>query len=213
MALAIHFLPVTDLFLLNRHGRVLVFVLLGAWAAQEYPQYTASVDRHAPLVAGIFAACLLLFMIPGVQARFDAVGLTAMPKFIAGLLSIPAIHGLIRTTSLAHSRWLLTLGHYTFPIYLMNTITIGLVKGVLLKFFPWDGLNFLIYAPFLFAGGLLLPILIRERLLGRVSRPQRHYQVTSWIDPWRPGGIDLPRKKDIRMNEETICISRFVTDT
>ena len=95
----------------------LVFVLLGAWAAQRSPRYTASVDqRAAPLAAGVFSACLLLFMIPGVQAGFDAAGLTAMPKFIAGLLSIPAIHGLIRTTSLARSRWLLTLGYYTFHL-------------------------------------------------------------------------------------------------
>ena len=96
---------------------------------------------------------------------------------------------MIRTTSLAQSRWLLTLGLYTFPIYLMNTIAIGLVKGVLLKFFPWDGLNFLVYVPFLFAGGLLLRYLVRECFLVKVPVLGTIPGEVSCLAEWRSGPL------------------------
>ena len=68
---------------------------------------------------------------------------------------------------------LLTLGAYSMVIYLLNTPFIGLVKGAMLKVFPWDGVNFLIYAPVLTLAGTLLPILLKRHVLSRVPALDR----------------------------------------
>ena len=64
-------------------------------------------------------------------------------------------------------RLLLLLGEYTFTIYLMNTLAIGLAKGVLLEVLPWDHANFALYFPLLLAAGLLGPIALHRTVLSR----------------------------------------------
>ena len=86
---------------------------------------------------------------------------------------MPALHGLVRHRYFATSAMLLTLGAYSFVIYLLNTPVIGLVKGAMLKVLPWDGVNFLLYAPVLTAAGALLPILLKRYLLDRVPALRR----------------------------------------
>ncbi|MCC6481130.1 MAG: hypothetical protein IT554_01805 [Sphingomonadaceae bacterium] len=58
-------------------------------------------------------------------------------------------------------QWLDVLGRYSFPIYLLNTIAIGLAKGILLLVMPWDGLNFLIFLPVLLLSGIIGPIVAK----------------------------------------------------
>jgi len=167
IALVLYFVPLSSLFLANGIGQYLPFVLLGAWAGQDYPKYAAAVDRNVTLTVSLFLAYVVVFMLPD-RVHPGPATIANAPKLALGLLSIPAIHGLIRMALGSHSKWLLTLGTYTFPIYLLNTITIGLTKGIMLKLLPWDGLNFLVYVPILMAGGLVLPILIRERLFAKI---------------------------------------------
>jgi hypothetical protein len=57
------------------------------------------------------------------------------------------------------------LGTFSFPIYLMNTIVIGTMKGVTFKL--WNHHQFDIMVPFLVVGGLLVPILIAKYLSTR----------------------------------------------
>jgi len=61
------------------------------------------------------------------------------------------------------------LGLYTYPIYLMNTITIGVTKGGVLKITSWDGYNFMIMFPLLLVAGLLFPILIKRYIFSRIQ--------------------------------------------
>ena len=86
---------------------------------------------------------------------------------------MPALHGLVRQRYFAASSVLLTLGAYSFIIYLLNTPFIGLVKGAMLKVLPWDGVNFLLYVPALTLAGTLLPILLRRYVLTRVPALDR----------------------------------------
>ena len=88
---------------------------------------------------------------------------------LCNVLSIPALHGLMRRRN-RFARWevFLTLGTYSFVIYLLNTTFIGLTKGALLTVMPWDGRYFLIFAPTLLAAGLIGPILLKELALRRV---------------------------------------------
>jgi hypothetical protein len=56
---------------------------------------------------------------------------------------------------------------FSFVIYLFNTLTIGLTKGVLLKIAPWDGVNFLGFFPILLMSGVIGPVLLKKALLDR----------------------------------------------
>lgn len=90
-------------------------------------------------------------------------------KTVIGLCSIPALLGLVGSLGPGRARDALhRLGEYTFSIYLMNTIAIGLAKGVLLKALPWDHGNFLLFFPVLFAAGLVGPVLLHRLVLVRV---------------------------------------------
>ena len=105
-----------------------------------------------------------------------ALALTAMPidenyplaKFVIGIASIPALLWLVRTRWFSKLSALDYLGHYTFPIYLMNTVVIGVMKGVILRFVSWDGVNFLFIAPILLLGGVWIPILIKTKLFKKI---------------------------------------------
>jgi fucose 4-O-acetylase-like acetyltransferase len=168
-AFALHFVPATDLFLLDRMAEYLPYFVLGIFSARHYEDYTGLVDRHGAAFAGGFGLALALFTFTaGFPEPLVAAAPVVTSKLAVGLLSIPALHGLVRHTGLARSEFLLILGRYTFPIYLMNTIAIGLAKGLMLRFVPWDGGAFLLYAPVLLAAGILVPIAARKLILARV---------------------------------------------
>ena len=56
------------------------------------------------------------------------------------------------------------IGRASLTIYLINTIAIGLTKGLLLRVLPWDGVNFLLYFPVLTLAGVALPMLVKRAL-------------------------------------------------
>lgn len=87
--------------------------------------------------------------------------LTGQVSILSALISIPALHGLCRH-QLPGERIFRFVGGMTFSIYLINTIAIGAMKAVLLKFSSWDGLNFVfIFFPVLMISGVLIPILLK----------------------------------------------------
>lgn len=91
-----------------------------------------------------------------------------MSKLIIGSMSIPVV--LIIVLRLNFDRikhHLMFLSGYSYTIYLMNTIFIGLLKGVGLTVLDWNNLNFMIMFPFLVFGGLYLPIYTHKLLLSK----------------------------------------------
>jgi hypothetical protein len=66
------------------------------------------------------------------------------------------------------SQVLLFFGGHAFVIYLLNTILIGVTKGVMLKVLPWDGINFALFAPALMTAGLFGPILVKHLVLRHI---------------------------------------------
>jgi uncharacterized membrane protein YcfT len=87
------------------------------------------------------------------------------PKWAAGAASVLPVLGWMQRLPAAPQRWLGILGLASLAIYLMNTAAIGVVKGLMLKAFSWDGANFLIYLPALTVAGLALPMLVRHAAL------------------------------------------------
>jgi fucose 4-O-acetylase-like acetyltransferase len=162
LALVLYVLPVPHVMYLDRIARFMSFFAMGGLASDAGKLWLELIDRYFPVALGALLVALALFL-----TMFPACN-PDIPLFICGTLSMPALHGLVRHRYFASSSLLLTFGAYSFVIYLLNTPFIGLVKGAMLKLFPWDGVSFLLYAPVLTAAGVFLPILLRRYLLIRV---------------------------------------------
>lgn len=154
----LQFLEPMQLFGLGQFFKYFLFFVIGGFAIRYWQNYTAWLDRFWPFALGV----LVIFVI--------ADGHRGNGWIIAALLSIPALHGLCRRDFIG-GKILYYLGTLSFSIYLMNTISIGLVKAVMLKFLTWDGINFpLIFFPSLMAAGLLIPIALKKVLFHRLPR-------------------------------------------
>jgi len=158
LALAAYWTDPPAYLYLDRIAHYYVFFLIGSLAFCM-PQALGHVDAWFAAYAGAFVIALTLLAF----GIFDPVTFA-----LSNVLSIPALHGLMRRYGFAHSSVLLRLGSYSFAIYLLNTIFIGVTKGALLKVVPWDGRYFLIFLPILLAVGLIGPILIQALALRRV---------------------------------------------
>lgn len=149
IGLGVHFIPLPNYFAADRFAEYLMFFAAGMAAADRMAAYYHWVDRHRVIWITLFSASFLL-PLTGLDDR--AI------KTIIGLLSIPALHGIMRLRRSDAPDILTFLGKYSFSIYLMNTIAIGVVKGVILKFTTWDGSNFFWVAPVLLVSGIFLPV-------------------------------------------------------
>jgi fucose 4-O-acetylase-like acetyltransferase len=85
-----------------------------------------------------------------------------VPKSVVGAASVLPIIGAMQRLPAQWQDWLAWVGRNSLVIYLINTIAIGLTKGVLLLFMPWDGVNFLLYFPVLTIAGVGLPLLVKH---------------------------------------------------
>jgi fucose 4-O-acetylase-like acetyltransferase len=174
-----HFWAPTDLFMLNGIIEYSIYFTLGLLAARHYVQYVAALDTHRVLLVSAFGCMVAAYAI-GLVTWPDLVvgsvlGLPTLTitKLILGCAAIPALHALVRAPGFAASQSLLTLGVYTFAIYLMNTIAIGVVKGAMLRVWSWDGTAFLAFAPILVVAGTLLPILVKRFLFSKIRSLDR----------------------------------------
>jgi fucose 4-O-acetylase-like acetyltransferase len=156
VAAVLFVLPVPHVMYLDRVARFYIFFALGGVAADAGERWLRSIDLSTAIMCGIFALLLGVILL-----NFEAIP-DALKLLVCGAASMPALHGMIREPYLERSSLLLQLGKYSFVIYLLNTVCIGLAKGLLLKLMPWDGLNFLVFVPLLMAAGTWGPILIKR---------------------------------------------------
>jgi fucose 4-O-acetylase-like acetyltransferase len=162
MALGLYFIGLPHRMFGDRVAGFYVFFVLGCLAAEAGQSWLDRVDRICigALVALVAAAIA--------AAIWQDVFTSQWARLVCGALSMPALHGLVRRLPLARSQLLVTLGGYSFAIYLLNTPCIGLTKSILLKIMPWDGLNFLVFAPLLMLAGVAGPVLLKRHVLRRV---------------------------------------------
>ena len=163
LALLLYFTPVPHVMYLDRVATYYVFFLAGGLAVRAEARWLGFIDRWLVATLALFLIVVWLFVRP----LTDGLG-APLKMLIAGLLSMAALHGLVRRPAWLNSRLLLQCGVFSFVIYLLNTPCIGLVKGALLKFIPWDGPTFIVYAVLLMLGGTLGPILIKKYLFRHV---------------------------------------------
>lgn len=156
---AYHFAAVPDTLGANALCEYAVFFVAGAAFAREHDRLIPLFREHALACYGIFATSFLTALVLPHPWAKGIIGLASLPAGIALASSF---------TSLPDKRVLLMLGEYTFTIYLMNTLFIGLSKGLLLEVLPWDGPYFLLHFFVLLTAGLLGPIAIHRQLFTRI---------------------------------------------
>lgn len=157
------FIPATNVLMLDRFCEYFIFFSIGIVIVRHYLIYIATIDRYRYLFIALFFLSFLSV------SYFSA----PVSKIIVGVFSVPAIHGIMRKGSFSRISFWDVFGKYTYSIYLMNTIFIGLAKGAFLKFIPWEGVYFLIVAPFLLVAGLYGPILLKKYIFVRFSTLDR----------------------------------------
>ncbi len=151
MRVAYHFASVTETLGVNALCEYAVFFAVGTAFAQSHDRLMPFVRQNSLTFYSIFLASFLTMLFLPHPWSKGLVGLASLPAGLAFASSF---------TSHRDKRALLLLGEYTFTIYLMNTIFIGLFKGVLLKFFPWDGAYFVLHFLVLLTAGVLGPIAV-----------------------------------------------------
>ena len=163
IGLVLHFLPSTKYFLIDRLFEYSVFFSLGIYATWNLDRYLNLIDKYIILFAVVFI--ISFYTIPYLS-QSDS-------KLIIGLLSIPTLHGLVRLKFFPGKMVWSYFGKYTYSIYLMNTIFIGITKGILLIFTPWDGQNFLWIAPLLLVAGIYGPAMLKDHIFTRFNALNR----------------------------------------
>jgi fucose 4-O-acetylase-like acetyltransferase len=160
LAAALHLMTVPEVAYLDRLAYFFIYFMIGCATGKYRTQVMQFVDTTLPVSGLVFSVALVLATM---QVE------PAVTGTICALSSLAFVHGLMRTTWLDRSDALVWFGKYSFAIYLFNTLTIGLAKGVLLKIAPWDGINFLGFFPILLLSGLIGPVLFKKALLDRFA--------------------------------------------
>ena len=168
---------VTNLFLLERFSEYFCFAIIGWLVGKNYESFINFINQIGWLAVILFLAVVVFFdmvffrcIVQGDCTYFPEFFKTVHAIMLSGLLSIPALMFLLKFTRLSKHTWLERVGKYVFIIYLLNTIVIGAVKGVGLKFISWDNQNFYFYFPLLLLSGVLVPILLKKYVLTLSSK-------------------------------------------
>jgi fucose 4-O-acetylase-like acetyltransferase len=142
--------PWTPLFMLDSVVAYLPFFAAGMvlWMQR---------DAWKDMRPCVLWASTILFVALLLMAQF-----TELSKWLVGAASVLPVLGWMQRLPAGPLGRLAALGRASLAIYLMNTIAIGVTKGLMLKLLPWDGINFLLYFPLLALAGVALPLLARD---------------------------------------------------
>lgn len=172
VAVGLYLIHPPAILYMDRVCRFFIFFVAGGLAARAGARWWSLLDRwYLPALLVLLA--LLVFVAEG-GVRFDWAQDAAdhFPykgyMLAAGLLSMLALHGLARNATLSRWKWLTFIGNICFAIYLLNTICLGLAKGVMLKFLSWNAQDFPAIAVVMMAAGVFGPILIKRYVLRHI---------------------------------------------
>lgn len=141
----------------DRLAEFFLFFILGGMAADLGDKWLRFIDQSRWLLTILLVLAIVYFFSLGTFSPHWS-------HLVCGIASLPALHGLVRSRIFEKSRFLAALGNYSFVIYLLNTPVMGVEKGLLLKWIPWDGPGFLLHATAMLAGGLYIPVLVKRAL-------------------------------------------------
>jgi len=158
LSIPVYFLPNVPYFLIGSAARFAIFFAAGILIMHHRQRYMQVIRSNRWLFMLLFAGSF------GAELIFTH----GISKMIIGLCSIPALHALVASPPTERSRILYVLGLYAFPIYLMNMIIIGLIKGIFLELGSWNGNLFIIYFVIQLVFGLSIPMIIKKYVLVKI---------------------------------------------
>ncbi len=180
IAIVLYLIQAPAILYMDRVCRFFVFFVAGGVAARAGARWWAILDRwYLPALLALLAVVSFAASGGGGVVHFnwktDAADHFPYKTYMlaSGLLSMVALHGLARSPLVARRDWLMFVGTMSFAIYLLNTICLGLTKGVMLKFLSWNSHDFVLIASVMMAAGVFGPILIKRYLLRHVPTLDR----------------------------------------
>lgn len=144
-------------FYLDLIGSYYIYFLLGCLAMLNKEKYYNFIDKYSSYCLAIAIALTVYYLYNDISWL----------RFFIVIFIVFGLHGTIKT-NIVHLNSILKISKYTFTIYLFNVIFIGLSKAILLKFMPWDGVNFFIFLPVLFICGLFGPIVLKKFVFSKI---------------------------------------------
>ncbi len=163
---AIYLIPSSYYLYMYKVTHFFIFFCLGGLAVIYEDKYKAIISNKYLLLV-----CFSLVVFSFAIFDYDFLD-HKFSRLTTALLCIPLLHQLcvvlaMRTNWLSNT--LFFIGRRTYSIYLLNTICIGVTKGIMFKFImDWHGTNFLIVAPILLVAGTLGPIIAEWLILERI---------------------------------------------
>lgn len=158
LGFVLYFAPRIDYFYMDKMLPFFIFFIYGCALRRYKDIYEPLVDRYGPLFMVAFFAGMYLVYNPELHEYTHV-------KLISGALAFPALHWLCRIMAKGAplmQKIFYELGQSSYPIYLFNTICIGVTKAVMFKITHWHGMNFFFFAPILILGGLIGPMIIER---------------------------------------------------
>lgn len=151
---------------LNQFSWTELFNITGA--VEYLPFFAAGMllgQHWSRLVAGILSRrYALAWFLPFALAIAYSILVDWLPKWFVGTLSIPAALTAAQQARGMVAEQLVFFGNHTLSIYLMNTIFIGLAKGLLLPVVPYRDGYFVIYFVLLALIGTVMPVVVKLTL-------------------------------------------------
>lgn len=128
------------------------------------PFFSAGIlmGQHWGGTAGIIQGRTWWWAVPFVGVLAYELMQGPLPKWLVGTLSVPFVLALAAQLQGRAKAVFLSIGLYTFSIYLFNTVCIGVAKAVLLQAVPWGGAHFAIHFVVLLIAGIWGPMLIKQ---------------------------------------------------
>lgn len=149
-AIVLSLLPWPQWFMLDRIAGYLPFFCGGMMLCLRPHWWTP-----IPAAFGWLSAALFAVLLPTAK-------LVGVPGWFVAALSLPALLTLVQQVGEPPRRFWAMVGTYSLAIYLLNTILMGIAKGLMLKVHGWDGPAFLVFLPVLVFVGVAVPIVIKR---------------------------------------------------
>ncbi|WP_284946810.1 acyltransferase family protein [Acidisoma cladoniae] len=163
LGLLLFWLPVPALVYGDRIAANALFFAIGLFAGRQDTDWCVWIDRHRRSLVVLFLCSLLLVFLLNTELA---------PKsrmLLVSAVALPALHAAMRHPPRHVARLLDWMTPYALAIYLLNTVFIGLAKGLLMTSLPWNAPWFPLYAVVLMAAGIggptAMTLLIRAPLM------------------------------------------------
>lgn len=166
LSLLIYFIPPVYYFYLDKLTGNFLFFCLGGAAIKYNKEYLYYIIRKP-----IILISSILFFLSFILFYYHLLP-DNICKLIAGTLSIPTFHGLsilLERNLKKASSLIILIGRKSYTIYLLNTISIGVSKGLIFRIIDWHHSNFYFIAPILILSGIIGPLIVEFLVLKHSS--------------------------------------------